>query len=123
MPRPDVPAGSVSVRLVRGELTNNIVGHPVELHAGARTETATTDEDGRAIFTGLQPGTSVHATADVDGQRIESQAFELPPDAGVRLVLVAGAAAGPPAGGPAMPPLAAGRGGLRRQQPDPDRVR
>jgi hypothetical protein len=108
MPSPDVPAGSVSVRLVRGELTNNIVGHRVELHAGARTETATTDENGRAVFTGLQPGTSMHATAEVDGEPVESQTFELPADAGVRLVLVAGAAAAAPAGGAPMPPVAAG---------------
>ena len=30
--------------------------------------------------------------AEVDGQRIESQSFNVPPDVGVRLVLVAGAA-------------------------------
>ena len=122
MPTSDVPAGSVSVRLVRGELTNNIVGHPVELHAGARTETVKTDQDGRAVFAGLQPGATVHATADVDGQRIESQTFNVPPDAGVRLVLVAGAS-GAPAGASAHAGGRAGRGGVRRQQPDPDRVR
>jgi hypothetical protein len=107
MPTSDVPAGSVSVRLVRGELTNNVVGHRVELHAGARTESATTDQDGRAIFSGLQPGTSVHAMAEVDGQRIESQSFNVPPDAGIRLVLVAGAP-GPPAAVSAMPAAAPG---------------
>jgi hypothetical protein len=107
MPTSDVPAGSVSVRLVRGELTNNIVGHPVELHAGARTETAKTDQDGRAVFAGLQPGASAHATAEVDGQRIESQTFSVPPDAGVRLVLVAGAP-GAPIGARAVPAAAPG---------------
>ena len=106
MPTPDVPAGSVSVRLVRGELTNNIVGHRVELHAGARNEAATTDENGRAVFSGLQPGTSVHAMAEVDGQRIESQSFNVPPDAGVRIVLVAGA--GGPAPASPMPSAAPG---------------
>ena len=110
MPTPEVPAGSLSVRLVRGELTNNIVGHRVELHAGARTEAATTDENGRAVFSGLQPGASVHAMAEVDGQRIESQSFNVPPDVGVRLVLVAGAPgqAAAPAPGPPMPAVAAG---------------
>jgi hypothetical protein len=107
MPSPDVPAGTVSVRLVRGELTNNIVGHPVELHIGARVEKAVTDENGRAVFTGVQPGTPVHATAEVDTQRLESQPFEVPPGAGVRLVLVAGAGAAP-AGGGLTPPVAAG---------------
>jgi hypothetical protein len=107
MPTPEVPARSLSVRLVRGDLANNIVGHRVELHAGARTEAAVTDDNGRAVFSGLQPGTSVHATADVDGERIESQSFSVPPDTGVRLVLVAGAAGAPAAGSP-MPAIAAG---------------
>ena len=102
MPTPEVPAGSLSVRLVRGDLANNIVGHQVELHAGARTETAVTDDSGRAVFSGLQPGTSVHAAAEVDGEHVESQSFSVPPDAGVRLVLVAGAAGSP------MPAVAAG---------------
>jgi hypothetical protein len=97
MPTSDAPAGTVSVRLVRGELTNNIVGHPVELHGGARAETVNTDQDGRAIFKGVQPGASVHAVADVDGQRIESQTFSMPPDVGVRLVLVAGGSGSPAA--------------------------
>ncbi|MCU0249028.1 MAG: hypothetical protein MUE61_02360 [Vicinamibacterales bacterium] len=100
MPASDVPAGSVSVRLVRGELTNNIAAHRVELHAGSRIESATTDQDGRAVFSGLQPGTSVHAAAEVDGQVVESQPFTVPPDAGVRLVLVAGASGAPSAEGP-----------------------
>lgn len=97
MPTSETPAGTVSVRLVRGELTNNIVGHTVELHGGARTETAKTDENGRAVFSGLQPGATVHAVAEVDGQRVESQTFNMPPDAGVRLVLVAGASSAPAA--------------------------
>jgi len=93
MPTPDAPPGSVSVRLVRGELTNNIAGHRVELRAGARTDAATTDENGRATFTGLVAGTSVRASAEVDGERLESQTFEMPAGSGVRLVLVAGAGA------------------------------
>ena len=107
MPTYDVPAGSVSVRLVRGELTNNIASHRVELHGGTRTESATTDQDGRAVFSGLQPGTNVHAMAEVDGQVVESQPFTVPPDAGIRLVLVAGAS-GAAAGGSPVP--AAGPG-------------
>jgi len=107
MPTPDVPAGALSIRLVRGELTNNVTGHPVELHAGSRTETATTDENGRAVFSGLQPGASVHAMAEIDGERIESQSFTMPPDVGIRIVLVAGAGVAP-AAGPPMPPVAPG---------------
>ncbi len=108
MPTPDVPAGTLSIRLVRGELTNNVTGHPVELHAGSRTETATTDENGRAVFSGLQPGASVHAMAEIDGERIESQSFNMPPDVGIRLVLVAGAGGAPAAAAAPMPPVAPG---------------
>jgi hypothetical protein len=107
MPASDVPAGSVSVRLVSGQLSNNIVGHRVELHGGAGDQAAATDQNGRAVFSGLPPGASLHAVAEVDGQRVESQTFTLPPDAGVRIVLVAGAAGGP-AAGTAVPAAAPG---------------
>jgi len=96
MPSGDVPPGSVSVRLVRGDLSNNIVGHAVELHIGASVQTMKTDDNGRAIFSGVAPGVETHAVAVVDGERLESQPFTLPPTAGVRLVLVAGAGAAPP---------------------------
>ena len=99
MPSADVPAGSVSVRLVRGDLSNNIVGHPVELHVGASVQTMKTDGNGRSIFSGIAVGVEVHAVAVVDGERLESQPFGLPPEGGVRLVLVAGAAAPPASGG------------------------
>ena len=50
IPRPvdDLPAGSVSVRLIRGRLTNNIAGHPVDLLVGGKKQTVKTDDGGRA---------------------------------------------------------------------------
>jgi len=106
MPTPGVPAGSVSVRVVRGDLSNNVVGQRVELH-GLATRAATTDESGRAVFSGLQPGSSVHAMAEVDGQRLESQTFDVPANAGVSVLLVAGAPGAPAAAMP-VPGLAEG---------------
>ena len=52
IPRPvdDLPNGAVSVRLIRGELSNNIADHPVELHVGSKVPTVKTDESGRAQF-------------------------------------------------------------------------
>ena len=50
--------------------------------------TVKTDENGRAEFSGVAPGTTVKAVADVDGERLESQEFPWPgagrhpPDAG-----------------------------------------
>ena len=103
IPRPvtDLPTGHVSVRLSRGQLSNNIQGHPVEMHAGGKAvATVKTDENGRAEFSGVAPGTTVRAIATVDGERLESQEFPWPADGGIRLMLVA-----TPKGGGAPPPV------------------
>jgi hypothetical protein len=91
IPRPvdDLPSGSISVRLVRGSLSNNIAGHPVDLHVGAKVQTVKTDENGRAQFDKVPSGATVRATADVDGEHLESQEFPAPAQGGIRLMLVA----------------------------------
>jgi hypothetical protein len=91
IPRPDpsVAAGTVSVRLVRGQISNNIVGHPVEFIVGGKTQTVTTNDTGHAVVNGLAPGTLVRAAATVDGERLESQDFELPAESGILMLLVA----------------------------------
>jgi hypothetical protein len=91
IPRPvdDLPPGSVSVRLIRGQLSNNIANHPVELHVGDKVLTVNTDDAGRAQFDKLTPGASVTAVAVVDGERLESQTFPAPAQGGIRLMLVA----------------------------------
>ena len=80
IPRPvtDLPAGHVSVRLIRGQLSNNIQGHPVEIVGGTKPMVVNTDENGRAEFSGIAPGTTVKAIANVDGERLESQEFPWP---------------------------------------------
>ena len=98
IPRPvtDLPAGHVSVRLIRGQLSNNIQGHPVEIHGGGKVlNTVKTDENGRAQFSGVAAGTSVTAVATVDGERLESQEFPWPGGTdGIRVMLVATAKGG-----------------------------
>lgn len=91
IPRPvtDLPDGSLSVRLIRGDLSNNIAGHPVELHIGTRVQTVRTDEAGRAQFDRLPAGETLRATAVVDGEALESQEFPAPSQGGIRLMLVA----------------------------------
>jgi hypothetical protein len=91
IPRPvtDLPTGHVSVRLIRGQLSNNIQGHPVEMHAGGKVLTVKTDENGRAEFSGVAAGTPVRARATVDGEQLESQEFPWPRDGGIRVMLVA----------------------------------
>ena len=94
IPRPvdDLPNGAISVRLIRGSLSNNLPGRPVELHIGSRVITVKTDENGRAEFKDFITGTAgatVKATADVDGEHLESQEFPAPTRGGIRLMLVA----------------------------------
>ena len=91
IPRPvnDLPDGSISVRLIRGALSNNITDHPVQLRVGDKTLTVKTDDAGRAQFDKVAPGATVKASADVDGEHLESQEFSAPPQGGIRLMLVA----------------------------------
>ena len=106
IPRPvtDLETGHVSVRLIRGQLANNISGHPVEMHAGGKVLTVKTDENGRAEFSGVAAGTAVRAVAVVDGERLESQEFPWPGDGGIRVMLVATAEDGA-ATSPALQPV------------------
>jgi hypothetical protein len=94
IPRPvdDLPNGAISVRLIRGSLSNNLTGHPVDLHVGSKVITVKTDENGRAEFKDVISGTAgamVKATAEVDGEHLESQEFPAPTRGGIRLMLVA----------------------------------
>jgi hypothetical protein len=79
----------MSVRLVRGQLGNFIVGHPVDFIVGRKTQTVKTDDTGRAVLKDLAPGSLVRAAATVDGERLESQDFPMPEGAGVLMLLVA----------------------------------
>lgn len=90
---PELPDGVVAVRLVRERMGNNVVGHPVTLRSATDSWTATTDDQGRAEFTGIAVGTVVFAEATVDGEALQSQEFDVPALGGVRVALVAGAAA------------------------------
>jgi hypothetical protein len=92
LPGAELPAGTVSVRVVKERMGNNLPGQTVTLRAGGRTLTGTTDDQGRAQFDGLAPGTTVVAEVTVDGETLTSQEFPVPPAGGVRVALVAGAA-------------------------------
>ena len=108
IPRPvdDLPSGSVSVRVIRGAMTNNIANQTVELLVGTEVQTTKTDAQGRAQFDKLPPGATLKARADVDGEHLESQAFPAPGQGGIRLLLVA--SGGTDAGTPPGPPAVAG---------------
>jgi hypothetical protein len=90
LPAPELADGSVSVRLMREQIGNNIAGHPVTLTGAGITKTAQTDAQGRALFTDFAPGTAVKAQAVVDGETLQSQEFTVPNRAGIRVALISG---------------------------------
>jgi len=89
LPVGDLAVGTVTARVIRGQLSNPLEGRTVELTGTGATKTATTDASGRATFTGLTPGTAVKVAVTVDGERIESREFAIPDVGGIRLMLVA----------------------------------
>jgi hypothetical protein len=88
----DLAPGTVAVRVIVGDFTNNVTDHPVELRVESNPKplTSTTGADGRAVFVNVTVGTVVQASTVVNGDHLESQRFEIPPLGGVRLVLVGG---------------------------------
>jgi len=92
LPAPELPNATVSVRVVRERMGNNVAGHEVTLNVGNAPRTAKTDAQGRAQFNGLPPGTVVQATTTVDGEVLTSQPFSVPATGGVRVALIAGIA-------------------------------
>lgn len=89
LPAGDVAVGTLTVRVVRGSMANPLAGESVELVGGPAPKTVKTNDQGRAEFPGLAPGTRVKAVATVNGERLESQEIEIPPTGGIRVALVA----------------------------------
>ena len=92
LPAGDLPDRAVSVRVVRVQMGNNVSGQAVTLMVAGEARTAVTDQQGRAQFDGIPAGTAVTASANVDGEPLVSQAFEVPAAGGIRVALVAGLA-------------------------------
>jgi hypothetical protein len=90
IPAPELPDGTVSVRLVREQLGNNIVGHEVTVTAGEATAAGKTDDSGRATITGLPGGATANAHATVGGETLTSKPFQVPTTGGIRVILIAG---------------------------------
>ena len=89
IPAPELPAGTVTVRVVREAIGNNVPMQEVRVTGGGTTRTARTDDLGRAEFSGL-PGGELRAEATVDGEQLVSQPFSAPSSGGLRVILVAG---------------------------------
>ena len=104
LPSGDMPDGSVSVRVVKQTLGNNVVGTTVTVSGDGVTDSAPTDESGRAIFAALGAGKTLVASITVDGETVRSQPFQVPARGGIRVILAAGlSGAAPAAPGSAAP--------------------
>jgi len=93
IPAAELPAGTVTVRVVREAIGNNVPGQQVRVTVGGTTRSATTDAQGRAEFTDLpKGGADAVAEVTVDGEKLVSQPFAVPASGGLRVILVAGIA-------------------------------
>ena len=90
LPAPELPAGTVTVRVVREAIGNNVVGQEVRLTVAGSARTAQTDAEGRAEFPGLPSGAEARAETTVDGEQLVSEPLTVPGSGGVRVILVAG---------------------------------
>ena len=90
IPAPELPNGTVTVRLVRENIGNNIAGQSVRVTGGGQTATDVTDDQGRAEFTTLTRGSEARADATVDGEELVSEPFTVPASGGLRVILVSG---------------------------------
>src|SRR5690606_16519526 len=88
LPAADLPAGTVSVRVVRGSFANNLAGETVVFTVDGQSRSVTTDAAGRAQISDLPQGARVQATATVGTERLESQEITIG-GSGIRFVLVA----------------------------------
>ena len=86
LPTPQLPPGTITVRVVQGAVDKPIAGITVEITGGVRKETG---ENGRVEFSGLKPGSAVKAFATVGSERLETQEIQIPASGGVRVMLVA----------------------------------
>jgi hypothetical protein len=92
LPAGDLQTGTITVRVVREAIGNNVVGQQVTVTVNGETKKAVTDEQGRAEFKGLPAGANGQAEANVKGEQLKSDPFVVPTSGGLRVILVAGIA-------------------------------
>jgi hypothetical protein len=91
----DLPVGSISVRISRASMTEDVVGASV---VGSWTTkdgqpgsaTAKTGDDGRAMFSKVPPGSTFSAKAQVEGTALATMEFTVPDQGGTRLLMLVG---------------------------------
>jgi hypothetical protein len=90
IPAADLPNGTVTVRVVREAIGNNVTGQEVRVTVGGTARTARTDGQGRAEFANLPQGAEARAETTVEGEQLISDPFVVPTSGGLRVILVAG---------------------------------
>lgn len=101
----DLQPGTVTVRVVRGTMDAVVAQHRVELQGPGKMLVASTDEQGRAQFGPLPPGTLTQAFTTLDGQQLMSAAFPVPAEGGTRLLLAGAEHAAASSGASPLPLL------------------
>lgn len=127
LPSPDLPVGTVSVRVVAGNASSPVVGTDVTLMVNGAPRQARTDSAGRATFPGLPVGATVVAKALDTEDKTEhpSEEFAIPGSGGMRVLISTkpwqgGAGGAPFAGGASgMPSPRSMSGEPRSEQSDP----
>lgn len=127
LPSPDLPVGTVTVRVVAGNAGAPVTGVDVTLVVNGTPRVARTDSAGRASFPGLPAGAKVIAKVlDEDKAEKASDEFEIPASGGSRVLLTTkpwqagGGGGGAPfaGGGAGMPSPRALSGEARGEQGD-----
>ena len=90
IPAAELPQGTVTVRVVREAIGNNVAGQAVRLTVNGSPRNAVTDDQGRAEFPNLPAGAEVRAEVTVTGEALVSETFKVPASGGLRVILVAG---------------------------------
>jgi hypothetical protein len=127
LPSPDLPVGTVSVRVVAGSAASPVVGTDVTLIVNDTPRIARTDSAGRATFPGIPAGATVIAkVTDADKVEHPSEEFAIPESGGTRVMIStkpwqAGAGGGAPFAGGAggMPNPRQMSGEARPERADP----
>lgn len=91
LPSPDLPAGTLSIRIAYGGLTETLPATEVELEIlkgqGVMRQKATSDQAGRARFDGLPLGAQATAIVVHHGETFSTAAFKISGESGLRMLL------------------------------------
>ena len=95
LPAPDLPDGTVTVRVARRSLATpamgvDVIATVVTGKAKPETRKTMTGADGRATFEKVATGAKFQADVTVDGEKLATAEFTMPGKGGVRFLLIAG---------------------------------